>query len=340
MKKLTVIALVMLSNVALAQCYSANNQSADDNEPVFARTNNPQLDYVMGREVNALKTFFRVNPPVFYYQDDPHNAFFNPATGNVKVGINLITEEYNTYRNITTVPIIMAHEFGHCVDRTLSAVSSDGINRELYADFLAGCFLRYRLGFVWTDINGVLVSFFNKGDDLPINDPHHHGSQVQRLNTIRAGFNWYSSHLSGSVSAMSDAAKNYLGISGSYDPGTRSTPSSSYSASKVRVISTRLQYPAVNGSMVTMSYSVRVSNQNDYPVTATIGGLSYGYYSNCDGSASNFVRDGDFEEQTVDVAANSSATVILTVTVRDYHPNNCAGVLQNRSAKVISVERN
>jgi len=258
------------------------------------------------------------------------------------VGFTLIQTEFNTFRNLTTVSIIMAHEFGHCVDNEFSAISGLGITKELFADYLAGCFFRYRSALTWTDINGVLYSFFSKGDDLPFNDSRHHGTNTQRLNAIKAGWNWYNDHINASPSEMVDAGKEYLGISSTGLP-ERSQSRSSYSSasstrSNIRVLSPRLK-SSVDGNVVTYTYTVRVYNWNKYDATVVVGGLVYGHFPNCTGESFNFVKDGEFEDQTVSISAEKSATVEFQISLNDYHPVSCAGVKPNQAAKVVSAEK-
>ncbi|MBV8252359.1 MAG: hypothetical protein JO154_07100 [Chitinophaga sp.] len=184
---------------------------------------NNQLDMFLNREVNVLRNFFGVNPGVFYFQDDPAapNALampviesYNNPSGTIILGLNLASREFGISWSGTTIPLILAHEFGHILDYNMQALPNyDTKTKELFADFMAGCFLFYRSTLTYTDINAIVVSFYSKGE-YDFNNPNHHGTPDERRNALTAGYNWLKSVSSPSVYVSPKdaivAAKAYL----------------------------------------------------------------------------------------------------------------------------------
>jgi predicted metalloprotease len=81
----------------------------------------------------------------------------------------------------------MAHEFAHIVDFKFGTGLS-GKHKELFADYLAGCYMYFRsVEFKTTFVQEVALSFFQKGD-YSFNSPQHHGTPNQRYNCLMNGY--------------------------------------------------------------------------------------------------------------------------------------------------------
>lgn len=134
--------------------------------------------------------------------------------GTVILGKNYITQMFQFAGNLTVIPVTVAHEFGHIVDYKYHVVGRQGMTAELFADFMAGAFLYYRSYQTATDIQSNLKWFVSIGDYGAINDPLHHGTPQQRLNSAMAGYNWLlnNSYPGVNVSNAIVGAKQYLGI--------------------------------------------------------------------------------------------------------------------------------
>ena len=228
MKKIIFCLLIMsITHFCNAQqpygCSLSISAKPSSNYLMFNYSGNAQLDAFLGREVNVLRNFFSVHPSVYYYQDPYPNALAMRdvednmfPSGTVLLGINLVNQEFQLSRSGTTIPFLLAHEFGHILDNSRNATAGyDSRTRELFADFQAGCFLFYRSVLTYTDVQAAMVSFYTKGD-YDFNDPDHHGTSEERLNAFTAGYNWLRAKALPGVYVSPDEAiqadKNYLGI--------------------------------------------------------------------------------------------------------------------------------
>jgi hypothetical protein len=351
-----VATLNLISNLAFAQgCFLlGSGDLPSSNYQLFATLQNPSLDSYVSRDVRVLRTFFNVQPSFFYYVDDSPNAFAvhsaqlsSYPSGTVCFGRNLFNREWAKSGNLTTIPVIIAHEFGHIVDFNYHAIPTDAVTmkKELFADFMAGVFLKYRSSLTLTDINGTLRSFFSIGD-YDFNSPDHHGTPSQRLAAITAGFNWFGNQSSNvGVTDMVRAGRSYIArIFRDDDDNTspkrddNDDSNSSTLSRHVSAFSELLNYPNRDGS-THYYYKISVRNHNDADVQVTLGGLKYGYYANCNASEDNFVEQGNFEEKTVTVSARGSRVVYVSVDLPNYPPNRCSGVPSGQEVKVVSVEK-
>jgi hypothetical protein len=351
------IALMTCHQFALAQrdgCSATLGAKPSGHFQITSYSGNSYLDAFLTREVNVLRNFFDVNPSVFYYDDGSEgaNARAMPAvehpaypSGTVILGLNMIVNEFNLSASGTTVPLIMAHEFGHILDYKENVCDDyDVKTAELFADFMAGCFLYYRHVLIYTDTRAAIATFYNKGG-YEFNNPDHHGTPDERVAALMAGYNWLQSVARPGVyispSQAIDAAKDYLEIS---EDGSGSTTSGgsarlvSNSALKENItIITRLADTQSGGSGVTFTYKITVVNNNDVDVTVTLGGLSYGTYANCNATRSSYQEEGEIDEETVSVSANSREIVEVSVHVDESPPYSCAGVKQHQNAQVVAV---
>ena len=168
-------------------------------------TGDPALDARISFDLSQLSRWFRVLPRLYYFDDEPANAFSSPRLygdpddfppernqfGSILFGKKLLKSEMEDSRpgkpNFT-VTAIMAHELGH----TLQAQRNyplPTVHKELQADFLAGWTIRYlqRAGATDVDESKVFGSFYSKGD-IDFNNETHHGTKEERLKAFLEGF--------------------------------------------------------------------------------------------------------------------------------------------------------
>jgi hypothetical protein len=232
MKIFVTILFLTVSHFCFSQnfdgCFALSNAKPSEQYNLVNSTGNPQLDAAILIDVNALRNFFIVQPSFYYYVEDDNspNAFADPVaesdtfpSGTVCFGISMIQKEFNLSRGGTTIPIIIAHEFGHILDFQNNVTSQPGVVRELFADFQAGCYLYHRHLIIPTDVYATIVDFFSMGDYADFNDPNHHGQPQDRVKALVAGYNWLQSvtisnppgtYISPYMAIV--AAKQYLGI--------------------------------------------------------------------------------------------------------------------------------
>lgn len=159
------------------------------------------LDSALGVILVHMSQFFGVQPEFgFIVEDEFPNAFAsrgNPngyPDGTVAFGRKLLEEQLAKPNGDFSVLAICAHEFGHIRqyrDGIIGRIESSTMPRycvELHADFSAGAFVAYwkrrmrpehllEIGSTWS---GLGSSDFNR--------PGSHGTTVQRVKAIEAGF--------------------------------------------------------------------------------------------------------------------------------------------------------
>jgi hypothetical protein len=208
----------------------ANQETAPISKQVHLTkgTGNPQMDHWLDREGKILRGFFGINPGLVMYNDsliDRPNACVSAIPesndcpdGTVALGYNYLQNMYNYSGNFTMIPIVAAHQFAHIIDFTLKVTPATPIYKELYADYMAGCFIAYSSNQTWTDVSHNVRWVVRIGDYAAINDPDCHGTPMQRMAAFKAGYDWYKSQAQtvakvGSKEA-SNAAREYLNLPG------------------------------------------------------------------------------------------------------------------------------
>lgn len=172
---------------------------------LYTTSGNSQIDNWHYGEYNNLKQAFGVSPFIYFYSDNNGpNAYFTPSAtnnqntdGQVAIGLNLIQKEFaNSPTNSgVSIAIIMAHEFGHCVDSKYKVYSDHNYRNELFADYLAGCYLHLKSMAIGDKyVEEVANTFYNIGD-YDFNNPLHHGTPEQRKNCLMAGYNFSKSKI-------------------------------------------------------------------------------------------------------------------------------------------------
>jgi hypothetical protein len=170
---------------------------------LFKTSGNQQLDYWHYGEYNNLVQKFGVSPDIYFYDDGARpNAYFTPQISNgqfpdgqVAIGLNWIQKEFsNSPTNSgVSIAIIMAHEFAHCVEHKYKVYATRNHRNELFADYLAGCYLHLKSMSIGEQyISEVANSFYSIGD-YSFNDPGHHGTPEQRLSCLMAGYDFSKS---------------------------------------------------------------------------------------------------------------------------------------------------
>ncbi len=158
---------------------------------------NTGLDEINTQEYYYLVRKFGVSPDMYYLVDGSQpNAYATPQISNpqypdgtVLLGFSLINQECleSPSGTCSSIPIVMAHEFAHIVDFKYGT-GLEGKHKELFADYLAGCYMYFRsVEFKITFVQEAALSFFKKGDYL-FNSPAHHGTPEQRYDCLKAGY--------------------------------------------------------------------------------------------------------------------------------------------------------
>lgn len=216
---------VFSSHIQAQTCFM--NSFSSFNGMLFKASGSQHLDYVMTQEYNFLVAKFGVLPDLFYYNDgNGSNAYatsevLNPyfRDGRIAIGFNLIKKECaeSTSKTCISVAIIMAHEFAHIVDFKYKVQMSNnlrGKKSELFADYLAGCYMHLRsIQYGYTDVRDAAKTFYKLGD-YQFNSELHHGTPDQRVNALMAGYEYSRSQVMAGYSYnLVDAVKssvNYL----------------------------------------------------------------------------------------------------------------------------------
>ena len=163
---------------------------------LYSSMDNPEIDRIVTEELRFLSASFLVKPAFYFYDDSKgKNAFSTPqvllansSDGTVCFGIHLHEQQMTLSMGGTNIPIILAHEFAHTVARKFQ-LNLPTKQNELFADYLAGCYMYYRnKNFKTTDINAAFQAFYNLGDN-DFTNPDHHGTPESRSKCIKQGYN-------------------------------------------------------------------------------------------------------------------------------------------------------
>lgn|SRR5690554_4292954 len=183
------------NNLNAQGCYFGSGALLAHN--ITNTSGNVHFDQINIREYNLLTDVFGVYPDFYYlYDTGAPNAYATPenfigtnSDGTIMLGFNLIHSECgrSISRTCSSIPIILAHEFGHILDFKYGT-GLTGKNKELFADFIAGSYLYYRANMIGRlNIQEVAYSFFEKGE-YNFNHPNHHGTPHQRYACLNAGY--------------------------------------------------------------------------------------------------------------------------------------------------------
>ena len=176
-------------------CFYIGNASEYKN--MLQSSSNIDLDKTTAEELSFLASTFQVTPTFYYYDEGQTKNAFNSSKsiagsqskfGTIGLGLNLIREQISLGGSLTTIPIILAHEFAHTVARKYSLSLSDKQN-ELFADYLTGVYLYHRnIKFKSTDLNSIFSSFDKMGNN-DFNNVANHSSSLNRNKCLKQGYN-------------------------------------------------------------------------------------------------------------------------------------------------------
>lgn len=336
---LCLMASIMASHAQSVGCNANIGSRPDQTFQLINSSGSQSIDAFVSRDLGVLRVYFKVNPSFYYYNDgESPNAQAMPTVedsrypdGTIIFGMSMLQKEFNTSKDGTTIPLLMAHEAAHILDDKYNIVTSyPTITRELFADYMAGTFLRYRSILVGTNTEAVLYSFFSKGDS-EFNNPDHHGTANERLDAVVSGYRWLEAQdKSGRKVGLNDivnAAKNYLGVKSSLTTGSRSSPSSATTGrartgsanNRVSIRNTDSNNTPINGGFLYEGqYSIH--NLSDQKVRVVVK-LPYGYYENCNAASTNFRLQG---YETTELDLDPGETQKLSMRKELY--GQCAGV--------------
>ena len=184
-------------------CLRASHEVLNGQTQLLQTSGDPRLDAALSQELRVLRTGFQANPFfALYGGSSSDNAFATPGdanyqNGRVVFGLNLMHGELQrTNSTGYTIPIIMAHEFGHILQFQYG-LHFKGKYQELQADYLAGWYMGNRERNVPGGMDAVVGSvqrFFELGD-YEFSSPSHHGTPEERKQAILQGFSDYQSPL-------------------------------------------------------------------------------------------------------------------------------------------------
>jgi hypothetical protein len=157
-------------------------------------TGNSEIDMAAQQEVDRLRNMMGVSAQFYFMEEkgSPNAYATSEVTndkrpdGTVIFGLKLHNRELPKSNGGTTIPMIMAHEFGHIVAYK-HHLNFGGKYDELWADYCAGSYMFYRQFWKQTDFNASLKSFFDIGD-YQFNSPYHHGTPNERYSSVVRGF--------------------------------------------------------------------------------------------------------------------------------------------------------
>lgn len=228
MKILAAVLLIFLSaNYSNGQgCLSSSYGGGNSGyRQLDNSSGNNSIDMLVLSETNYLRSAFAVNCAVYFYQDPSSspNAEASPdisinymPDGTVVLGYNMIRKQLSINKWGSTIPYILAHEFGHILCFKMGWEFSAGQSTvkldELFADFCAGAYLHDRSMYLPSDATSTIYAFFNLGD-YEFNDDQHHGTPGERVAAVKAGFSCmrnFRLRYPGQVFSLNNLYSSYL----------------------------------------------------------------------------------------------------------------------------------
>ena len=173
-------------------CFSFGNGS--DTNTYYPSSGNSAVDGYVSQVGSNLNQFWQL-PIQYNFLDDSAspNAFSDPNSPLIHVGVNLLVGTYTNYGSLATMGVL-AHEFGHQLQRTYAPSVLQGVNQnplitrqaELEADSFSGFYVAYTQNASWTDVQGYYVHTYAFGS-ADYTDPGWHGSNQNRLDATLLG---------------------------------------------------------------------------------------------------------------------------------------------------------
>lgn len=186
-----ILAYSSFANGQEEACLRASEGESLLDKTLYNSSGNVYIDNVTVQELNFMTTRFLVRPSFFFCEGDNAEAskeiaLVNYPDGTVAFGSQLFNREYIRSPGGPSIPIIIAHEFGHIVQYKYGGFKNFSVMRkELFADYLAGAYLQIRGGLDW---NAVLECFEEMGD-TDFGSLDHHGTPEQRTSALKKGGN-------------------------------------------------------------------------------------------------------------------------------------------------------
>jgi hypothetical protein len=172
-------------------CFGAKNGEATfDGIQLYGTSGNAYIDAMTIRELTFMNSRYLVYPVLFFYDGD--NALStkvryssNGPDGTIAFGFQLFNREIIRDATGASISIIIAHEFGHIAQFKFGGFRNMSNKRkELFADYLAGVYLRARGGL---NIESVFSAFESMGDS-DFGSADHHGTSQERTDALRQGW--------------------------------------------------------------------------------------------------------------------------------------------------------
>lgn len=194
---------ISVSTIGFSQgCFLNQSDRNQIGDPYYS-SGNAQLDQAIAEESRIAQSFFMLNCKVFYFEDNPPNAYFSPyyyfdqnyPDGSIVFGKNLLQYQlrfFNKKGEGGAIPFIFAHELGHAKANNMRWSFGSNKKNELFADFCAGMYLYSKIaqqGFE-IDKENIKRAFYEMGDFL-FGDPRHHGTPEERVNALIAGYYYW-----------------------------------------------------------------------------------------------------------------------------------------------------
>lgn len=153
-------------------------------------------DAQVASEFGTQRSFFQLpSVGLQYINDCQPNAYADPRTRNILLGVNLMSNTLNAYKTqrgafFTLLPLyaVLAHEFGHQVQFAYGWFNNaDGVvQEELEADMWAGFYVGMRGLSSGFQVKQTMEQFYNFGNYDFFNS-NFHGTPYQRANAFTDG---------------------------------------------------------------------------------------------------------------------------------------------------------
>ena len=193
---ISVVATFYLCHDCYSQC--AYNGEATSQGITYTQSGNSSLDLIVYQELDFLSSKFGIRPKFYFLKEfgganswaSPYSSDFNFPNGTVMLGLGHIAQicSESFSGTCSAVPVVMAHEFGHIIQYIYNPQLSKGKKAELFADYIAGVYLYYRI----TEFRSLelieAANFTFKSGDNNFNSPAHHGTSYQRLAALKEGY--------------------------------------------------------------------------------------------------------------------------------------------------------
>ena len=193
MKKLILLIAISLfvSNVAIAQCYSAG-ESLPNTGLLRTSSGYRDLDSIVVNEIGKLEEFYGLKVDFFFLLEDySKNAMYVPycnhaCNGTICLGIKMLYSELRKTNGLYTTKAILAHEFGHCVQHVIGW-NEQWKRPELHSDFMAGYYLGENYNHTAKELDVLFNNFYEIGDNNYWSASHH-GTGSERECAFREGY--------------------------------------------------------------------------------------------------------------------------------------------------------